>query len=106
MAEQETSFGQIEISPAAVATIVSQSVHQCYGVVGMASKGFVNGIAERALRSKLAKMASLWMCTWSLNTASASAPSLKASKTVLNSTSNAPLASPSKLSMSMYRACE
>lgn len=46
MAEQQTSFGQIEISPAAVATIVSQSVHQCYGVVGMASKGFVNGIAQ------------------------------------------------------------
>ena len=46
MPEQETSYGQIDISPAAVITVVSQSVHQCYGVVGMASKGFANGIAQ------------------------------------------------------------
>jgi uncharacterized alkaline shock family protein YloU len=46
MAEQDISYGQIEVSPAAIITVVSQSVHQCYGVVGMASKGFVNGIAQ------------------------------------------------------------
>lgn len=46
MPKNEASYGQIDISPAAVATIVSQAVHQCYGVVGMASKGFANGIAQ------------------------------------------------------------
>ncbi|MCA9979418.1 MAG: Asp23/Gls24 family envelope stress response protein [Anaerolineales bacterium] len=40
------SYGDIDISPTAVASIVGQSVHQCYGVVGMARKGFVNGIAQ------------------------------------------------------------
>lgn len=50
MSENETSYGQIDISPTAVATIVSQAVHQCYGVVGMASKGFVNGIAQLLTR--------------------------------------------------------
>lgn len=33
------SYGDIDISPTAVASIVGQSVHQCYGVVGMARKG-------------------------------------------------------------------
>jgi len=46
MAEQEQNYGQIEISSTAVATIASQAVNQCYGVVGMASKNFVNGIAQ------------------------------------------------------------
>lgn len=40
------TYGDIDISPTAVASIVGQSVHQCYGVVGMARKGFVNGIAQ------------------------------------------------------------
>ncbi len=34
----ETDFGQIEISPAAVATIAANSVRQAYGVVGLAGK--------------------------------------------------------------------
>ncbi len=46
MSEQESSYGQIEISPTAVASVASQAVNQCYGVVGMASKNFVNGIAQ------------------------------------------------------------
>ena len=46
MSEQEPNYGQIEISPTAVATITSQAVNQCYGVVGMASKNFVDGIAQ------------------------------------------------------------
>ena len=46
MSEQEPSYGQIDISPTAVASIVSQAVNQSYGVVGMASKNFVNGIAQ------------------------------------------------------------
>ena len=46
MSEQEPSYGQIDISPTAVASIVSQAVNQSYGVVGMASKNFVDGIAQ------------------------------------------------------------
>jgi len=40
------SLGVIEISPAAVSTIASQAINQCYGVVGMANKSLVNGIAS------------------------------------------------------------
>jgi uncharacterized alkaline shock family protein YloU len=40
------SYGRIDISRAAVATIVSRAVNQCYGVVGMANKNLVNGIAH------------------------------------------------------------
>jgi uncharacterized alkaline shock family protein YloU len=54
MAEQ-TNLGRIEISPAAIATIASESVLECYGVVGMASKSLIGGLAhllhpERARR--------------------------------------------------------
>lgn len=55
MPEQTEGYGQIDISPAAITTIVSQSIHQCYGVVGMASKGFVNGIAQLLSRDSSRK---------------------------------------------------
>ena len=42
----ERSYGKIDISKAAVATIANQAVNQCYGVVGMANKSFVNGISN------------------------------------------------------------
>ena len=45
MAEQ-TTLGRIEISPAAIATIASESVLECYGVVGMASKSLIGGLAQ------------------------------------------------------------
>lgn len=38
--------GKIDISSATIATITNQAVNQCYGVVGMASKNLVNGIAQ------------------------------------------------------------
>ena len=38
-------LGEIDISPATIASIVSQAINQCYGVVGMANKNLVNGIA-------------------------------------------------------------
>ncbi|MFT5196022.1 MAG: putative alkaline shock family protein YloU [Cellvibrionaceae bacterium] len=44
--ENENRYGHIEISPTAIASIVNNSVNQCYGVVGMASRGMVNGIAQ------------------------------------------------------------
>lgn len=43
---KEDSKGRIDISSATIATITNQAVHQCYGVVGMASKNLVNGIAQ------------------------------------------------------------
>ena len=36
---QETRLGTIEISPTAVATIAGQVVLECYGVVGISSRG-------------------------------------------------------------------
>lgn len=46
MSEQPESMGMIDISTTAVATIASQAINQCYGVVGMANKSLVNGIAK------------------------------------------------------------
>lgn len=43
---KEDSKGRIDISSATIATIANQAVNQCYGVVGMASKNLVNGIAQ------------------------------------------------------------
>ncbi len=42
----ETRLGKIEISPTAIAGIASQAVLSCYGVVGMASKSLVDGLAQ------------------------------------------------------------
>lgn len=46
MPEKETPMGMIDISKTAVSTIASQAINQCYGVVGMANKNLVNGIAN------------------------------------------------------------
>jgi uncharacterized alkaline shock family protein YloU len=46
MPPKDETHGKIDISPTAVATIVNQAVNQCYGVVGMANKNLVNGIAH------------------------------------------------------------
>lgn len=34
----DNDLGKVEISPAAIATIASQTVLECYGIVGMASR--------------------------------------------------------------------
>lgn len=46
MTSNEESLGQIDISPSTIATIATRSVHQCYGVVGMASRNLADGIAH------------------------------------------------------------
>lgn len=46
MPTKEDSKGKIDISSATIATITNQAVNQCYGVVGMASKNLVNGLAQ------------------------------------------------------------
>ncbi len=45
MSKKDGSFGKIDVSKAAVATIANRSVNQCYGVVGMANKNIINGIS-------------------------------------------------------------
>jgi uncharacterized alkaline shock family protein YloU len=50
MTEDINPLGSIEISPNAIATIASQAVLQSYGVVGMASKNVVDGLAQRLTR--------------------------------------------------------
>jgi uncharacterized alkaline shock family protein YloU len=46
MTGETTVLGTISISPKAIATIVSHAAVQSYGVVGMASKNIVDGIAH------------------------------------------------------------
>ncbi len=43
---EERRLGKIEISPTAIASIASQAVLECYGVVGMTSHTLRNGLAE------------------------------------------------------------
>ncbi len=43
---EETRLGRIEVSPTAIASIASQAVLECYGVVGMATKDLASGIVE------------------------------------------------------------
>ena len=50
MTAHEENHGSIDISPTAVATIANQAINQCYGVVGMASKGLAGGIAQLLTR--------------------------------------------------------
>lgn len=50
MPTKEEELGSIDISTATIATIANQAINQCYGVVGMASKNLVNGIAHLLAR--------------------------------------------------------
>ena len=45
MTVREDSYGKIDISKAAVATIANRAVNQCYGVVGMANRNIAAGIS-------------------------------------------------------------
>ncbi|MEA3351859.1 MAG: Asp23/Gls24 family envelope stress response protein [Chloroflexota bacterium] len=46
MTNETTSIGSIHISPQAISTIAYQSALQSYGVVGLAPKNLINGIAN------------------------------------------------------------
>lgn len=50
MSEETSIHGRITITPKAIATIASQAALQSYGVVGMASKSLVDGIAHALAR--------------------------------------------------------
>ena len=43
---EEQQQGRIEISPHAIATIAGDTVLRCYGVVGVASKNLIDGLAD------------------------------------------------------------
>lgn len=43
---EETRLGRINVSPTAIASLASQTVLECYGVVGMARKDLASGIVE------------------------------------------------------------
>jgi uncharacterized alkaline shock family protein YloU len=42
----ESRLGKVEVSPTAIASLASQAVLECYGVVGMATKDLASGIVE------------------------------------------------------------
>ena len=50
MGEEITSFGSIHISPNAVATIAYHATLESYGVVGLAPKNLVEGLAHTITR--------------------------------------------------------
>jgi uncharacterized alkaline shock family protein YloU len=50
MDDQTTPGGTIEISRRAIARIASQAAQQSYGVVGMAAKNLVDGLAQILLK--------------------------------------------------------
>jgi len=39
-------LGKVEVTPTAIASLASQAVLECYGVVGMATKDLASGIVE------------------------------------------------------------
>jgi uncharacterized alkaline shock family protein YloU len=43
---EQTRLGKVEVSPTAIASLASQVVLECYGVVGMATKDLASGIVE------------------------------------------------------------
>jgi uncharacterized alkaline shock family protein YloU len=43
---EETRLGRIEVLPTAIASLASQVVLECYGMVGMATKDLASGIVE------------------------------------------------------------
>lgn len=50
MTTSENKHGKIEISPAAIASIVTNAVTQTYGVVGMSTPSLASGIAATITR--------------------------------------------------------
>jgi uncharacterized alkaline shock family protein YloU len=46
MSERIQSRGKIEVAPAAIASIVSEAVQTCYGVVGTVPKNFATGLVD------------------------------------------------------------
>lgn len=47
---EETTKGQIHVSPQAIATIAYQATQRSYGVVGLASKNLADGLANALVK--------------------------------------------------------
>jgi uncharacterized alkaline shock family protein YloU len=47
MTEKTIARGKIEVAPAVIASIVSEAVQTCYGVVGTVPKNFATGLVDR-----------------------------------------------------------
>lgn len=43
---EQTILGKVEVSPTAIASLASQAVLECYGVVGMATKDLASGLVQ------------------------------------------------------------
>lgn len=43
---EHSGLGRVEVTPTAIASLASQAVLECYGVVGMAVKDLASGIVE------------------------------------------------------------
>jgi uncharacterized alkaline shock family protein YloU len=43
---QSNRQGRVEVAPHAIATIAGEAVLRCYGVVGVANKSLIDGLAE------------------------------------------------------------
>ncbi len=43
---EETKLGRVKVSPLAIASLASQAVLECYGVVGMVNKDLASGIVQ------------------------------------------------------------
>jgi uncharacterized alkaline shock family protein YloU len=50
MPTSDETLGQVDISTAAIASIAEHAINQSYGVVGMASKNLVDGLARLLTR--------------------------------------------------------
>jgi uncharacterized alkaline shock family protein YloU len=50
MAGEPNPIGSIHVSPRAIATIAFQAARQSYGVVGLAHKNLVNGLAQALVK--------------------------------------------------------
>jgi len=50
MTEETTPIGSIHVSPQAIATIAYHAALQSYGVVGLASKNLVDGLAQAMVK--------------------------------------------------------
>jgi uncharacterized alkaline shock family protein YloU len=48
--EENNPLGNINIAPRAIATLAHYAALQTYGVVGLASKSFVNGLTNRLVK--------------------------------------------------------
>lgn len=50
MSEEKNPLGNINIAPRAIATIAHRAAIETYGVVGLASKSLVNGLAQLVVK--------------------------------------------------------